>query len=53
MCTFVRLLCFTMVLYVCDTTCSPRSSLSLSLSLSFRVKYIKILLCVYNTRGAL
>ena len=38
--------------YVCDTTCA-RSSLSLSLSLSFRIKYIKILLCVYNTRGAL
>ena len=30
-----------------------RRALSLSLSLSFRVKYIKILLCVYNTRGAL
>ena len=30
-----------------------RARRALSLSLSFRVKYIKILPCVYNTRGAL
>ena len=30
-----------------------RAHRALSLSLSFRVVYIKILLCVYNTRGAL